>query len=415
LGQVKQRSKKGGLLFRLTGWLWILLCWLPADIAAYQSGSASTPAHITVEGILRVLHHFGSDKIPQEMVIKEVEMHGLASRPTSADFAKLESAGASSRLLEAVRNARVPPPVVVKKKEGRLLVTCEPVDCEVRINGKSSGSTHGGALSPMTLDEGTVSVAAIRKDYIADLAEQTAAIKADSETKVAFRLQPSPAALERTGTAFFERMLTAMGGKDRFRSAVPVHGRGTLQIHDGNAFPVVWKLEVWRAEDQTKYKVERSGKKFEVIRTTAGYKWKKKPKGQDIPALEEALRLLEAGQLNKTLGRVVLNGGKVLSSKLQYADGEEVTLRVSGDAGPLALSLDSDLRPKEIHQESVGLHAGLRFLYAGYEGEGEHCLPRRLQIIEPGTEAKGIEVRFDQLEEESPKAQKRRRGFGRSR
>ncbi|MCC6391897.1 MAG: hypothetical protein IT167_14960 [Bryobacterales bacterium] len=414
-GASKQRWKEGGLLFRLTGWLSILLCCLASSGAAYQSAAAPPGVRITVEGILRVLHHFGSEKIPQEMVIREVEMHGLALRPTSADLAKLATAGASPRLLEAVRNARVPAPVVVKKKEGRLLVTCEPVDCEVRVNGKPSGSTHAGALSPITLDEGTVSVAAMREDYTTGRAEQAAAIRADAETRVAFRFQPSPAALERTGNALFERMLTALGGRGRFRAAAPVHALGTLQIHSGNAFPVVWKLEVWRSEEQTKYKVERSGKKHEVVRTAAGYKWKKKPKAQDMAALEEALRLLDAGQLNRTLGRVVLGGAKVLSSKLQYADGEEVTLRVSGDAGPLALKLDSALRPKEIQQEPTGLNAALRFLYAGYEGEGAQCRPRRLQVIEPGAEAKGIEVRFDQLEEDMSGNQKRKRGFGRAR
>ncbi|MCC6366600.1 MAG: hypothetical protein IT165_24035 [Bryobacterales bacterium] len=408
-----KRWKEGGLLFRLTGWLSILLCCLASGGAAYQSVSATPGVHITVEGILRVLHHFGKEAIPQEMVIKEVEMHGLALRPTSADIANLVTAGASPRLLDAIRNARVPAPVVVRKKEGRLLITCEPVDCDVRVNGKPSGSTRAGALSPITLDEGTVSVAAMREDYTADPAEQTAAIQADAETRVAFRFQPSPAALERTGTAFFERMLTALGGRDRFRALIPIHGRGTLQIHHGDAFPVLWKLEVWRSEEWTKYKLERSGKKCEIIRTAAGYQWKKKPKAQDMPAIEEALRLLEAGQLNRTLGRAVLSGAKVLSSRLQYAPGEDVTLRIP--AGPLALKLDSAFRPKEIQQEPAGLHAELRFLYAGYEGEGEQCRPQRLQVIEPGEEAKGIEVRFDQLEEDKPGNQKRKRGFGRSR
>ncbi|MCC6394285.1 MAG: hypothetical protein IT167_27055 [Bryobacterales bacterium] len=414
-GANKKRWKEGGLLFRLTGRLSILLCCLASSGAAYQSAAASPGSHITLEGILRVLHHFGKEAIPQEMVIKEVEMHGLALRPTSADLAKLVTAGASPRLLEAIRNARTPAPAVVKKKEGLLLVTCEPVDCEVRINGKPSGSTRAGALSPIALDEGTVSVAAMREDYTTARAEQTAVIRADAETTVAFRFQPSRPALERTGNALFERMLAALGGRDRFRSAAPIHALGALQIHNGDAFPVLWKLEVWRSEEQTKYRVERSGKKYEVIRTAAGYKWKKKPKGQDTPALEEALRLLEAGQLSKTLGRVALGGATAQSSKLQYADGEEVTLRVSGGAGPLALKLDSALRPKEIQQESTGLNAALRFLYAGYEGEGAQCRPRRLQVIEPGADAKGIEVRFDQLEEDTSGNARRGRGFRRSR
>lgn len=386
------------------------MCCLPG--AAGQSASTAVPVQITIEGILRVLHQFGKEAIPQEMVIKEVEMHGLALRPTSADLAKLSTAGASPRLLDAVRHARFPEPAAVARREGRLLVACEPVDCEVRVNGKPSGSTHGGGLAPITLPPGTVSVAAMREDYTAVCPEQAAVIKADADTRIAFRFEPSRAALERTGAALFERMLAALGGEDRFRAAVSLHGRGALRIHNGGAFPTLWKMELWRSGEQTKYKLERSGKKYEVIRNAAGYKWKKKPRGQDVSAIEEALRLLDAGQLNRSLGRAVLSGAKALASKLRYADGEEVALRVSSEAGPLGLRLDSAYRPKEIQQEPVGLNAALRFLYAGYEGEGAQCRPLRLQVIEPGTEERGIEANFDQLEEDRSGNRKRKRRFG---
>src|SRR5260370_12191044 len=131
----ESKSCSGGIL--LTA---LIVCALLMGVC--RAATNESPA-ITLEGLSGFVKQFKGQKIPESMVIKLIEMYGLAFRPTSGDLEKLAASGATPSLIHAVEVARkppLPPPPVVR--QGGLSVACLPVDCEELLNGKTGASTE---------------------------------------------------------------------------------------------------------------------------------------------------------------------------------------------------------------------------------------------------------------------------------
>src|ERR1700721_2760729 len=112
---------------------------------------------ISLQSLLAFLASSKGDRSSEAMAIKLIEMHGLSFHPTAEDVEKLRKASASEDLLKAIETARTSIPVM---KQGRLAVGCEPVDCDIWVNGNLIGTTTHGEIPWITLFEGKVTVAA---------------------------------------------------------------------------------------------------------------------------------------------------------------------------------------------------------------------------------------------------------------
>src|SRR5215831_16627889 len=96
------------------------------------------------------LYRKSKNTYPQAQLIAKIKDEGFCARPTEAEFEAIRKAEGSPELLTAIDEATrpagntvfgpkpqsTPPP---RPKEGKLHVVCEPVDCQVSVNGKILG------------------------------------------------------------------------------------------------------------------------------------------------------------------------------------------------------------------------------------------------------------------------------------
>src|ERR1035437_10248729 len=109
----------------------------------------------------------------QPILIKRLTRGTLTFQPTPADLESLRKAGASEDVIKLIsRKAGLPEPTPPQTdtnapptpKQGRLTVSCKPVDCMVSINQKEIGLTTKGELKDRPVETGTATVSALAKN-----------------------------------------------------------------------------------------------------------------------------------------------------------------------------------------------------------------------------------------------------------
>lgn len=345
----------------------------------------------------------------ENILLNQVRKVGIAFDPSPGDYDLLKKAGASDNFLNALRDmasARAaekaktePPPPPPQPKEGKLAITCKPVDCEVTIDGKPQGVTQKGELVLGPLPEGPVKVAVSRKDWDPDRDAHTSYIKDKETDKVEFTFKESRAALEAMGRKFFEAMIQALGGDAGIKEASRVRGSGARLLSAREGKPQLqWSaVALFRLPSDAKFLITNAGQQLQVVKTDAGFAYDKQPR-QDGQEMEDAMREVYDRQFGRTLELLRKSASEYVSTKLIYEDGENRTFRVESGPDRYLVTLDGESCPREIKVESTGLMAGLRILYGDFVKVGNTRYPRETQVILPGAGTNGAGLRIEKVE-----------------
>jgi hypothetical protein len=386
---------------------------------------------ISLEGLLRFLGNFKGNDSSEAMAIKLIEMYGLGFRPTPEDMGKLREASASEDLLKAIESARMPPakPIV---KQGRLTVGCEPVDCDVWLNGNPIGATSHGQTPLITLTEGPVTVSASKTNYDPSESKQVALIRQNELTRVEFQFKISRAGLLEIGAGLFQQMRRSMGasaeqtglqhggvlsnltsarpgdsrpgGSDAANGSSPeqesngLRAAGTLYLHDSGEHSTAWSVVAWFWEgNESRFELSRLRERYVLTRTKGGDSWNRARKTELARELEAGIRLVVDGQLPRLMERLGDPGLTMIAVDFPFGNENLPVFRAEGGPQVYLVTLDAACRPSEIRVESPGPGAGLRMLYSDYVQQGSAYYPKTTQIILPnGTQ--GVEARFDTVQ-----------------
>jgi hypothetical protein len=351
---------------------------------------------ISLDGLLRFLGNADNDKASEGMAIRLIEMYGLAFRPTPEDLNRLRKAFASEDLVRVVETAKVPPPPPKPvAKQGELTITCQPVDCDVRVNGTLIGSTTNGALSQIILPAGSVTVSAARLNYDPDISEHELLIRPDQTAAVQFAFKPSRAALVTVGTKLFQQMIDSLGRPMGEGEIGVLRSAGTIYLHNGTGRVSVWSVVTWlRDPDVAKFEFTRLRERHQITPTGAGFLWNRTRRPKQAQELEDAIRLAVAGQLSKIVEHLKDPHLTMVAFDLRPENEMASVFRAEGGPDTYVIRLDSAHRPSEIKLESAGLPSGLRIMYSDYTEQGGTWYPQTIQVILPDG-VRGIEARFD--------------------
>jgi len=178
-----------------------------------------------------------------------------------------------------------------------------------------------------------------------------------------------------------------------------VRATGTANVYDREGKPVAWSLvTLIKMPDKTKFSVARGGRKYDIVPTPEGYRWSKAPKCEDVQELEDALRLIREYQIGAVIDRLAKGRISLVADRVPAVSGEPVVLRSDGSPDSYVITLESELRPREILTESAGLNSALRILYSDYAEHSKGLYPKSTQIVLPSAPRRGVEARFDKIE-----------------
>jgi len=348
---------------------------------------------VSLQGLLRFFESYKGGTVPEAIVIKLIEIYGLDFRPTAEDLARLRSASASDDLLNALEAARKPPLPKPAPTDGYLSVTCEPVDCEVRLNGDAAGTTSHGLLPWIKRPQGAVTVTAARDGYEAAQGPQEIRIQPNEIARVEFVLKPTHAALVTEGAALFKRMLEALGEGPEMTA---FRATGILSLQAAGGQRAEWSVAEWlQFPDMARFEISRLREKYQITRTDSGLVWKKRPKSRDTQQeVEEGIRLLLDGRLATVLKQLREPGLTMVATGLVFGIDNPAAVRTEGGAKTYTVTLDARDRPGEIRVESADRDADLRILYSDYVAQAGVAYPQTTQIIRSDG-ASGVEARLE--------------------
>lgn len=348
---------------------------------------------ISLQGLLRFVQNYKGDTVPEAMVIKLIELHGLDFRPTPQDLARLKQSSASDALLQAVAAARKPPAKPVAN-DGHLAVVCAPVDCDVSVNGAPAGRTSHGLLPLITRPQGVVTVTAGSDRYDAVQGTQEARIRPDEIVRLEFQFKPSRAALLSAGASLLQKMFDSLG--DEATGLSTFRATGSFYLQDAGGDRLAWSMKEWlQLADTARFDVSRFRERYQIARSEAGFLWKKRPKARERQeALEEAIRLIADCQLAKLVKQFREPGVTAVAVDLVPGIEHPPAYRVEGGPTAYLVTLDAAYRPSQIRIESPNPDAGLSILYSDYTERAGLRYPQTIQIVRPDG-AGGVEARLD--------------------
>jgi hypothetical protein len=348
---------------------------------------------------------------PESTLIASIKQRTVCSRPTASELSKIRSAGGSEKLIDALEAASpapllaapappCPQPEAVTPKQGRLTVTCSPVDCNVFVNGTSIGTTTNKVLS-QTVPEGPAAISVTATNYESGRQQEIVEIKNSQSKLIDFKLTASRTALEETGAKLFTQMIEALGGEAGLKASTLVRGKGAFTSYrDGK--PTEWQIvALIKLPDKARFILGdfKGGRQsYEIVRAEGEMELVKTAKSAAPDDLNLSLHQLQEYQLSETLKRLQSPSFRITATELSPSHGEDVVLAAQGGSERYLISLDADHRPREIVLESGGLDKGLKVLYSDYAQAGPAFYPKRMQVQRPGSASNGVEAKFDTVE-----------------
>jgi hypothetical protein len=375
------------------------------DVSAEQVRSSSA-LKISLDGLLNLVGRAGGDDSAQAMAIGLIEIYGLGFRPTHEDIEKLKAASATEALLKAIEAAKIPP--LPPPKYGMLAVSCEPVDCDVILNGRPAGSTSHGHLPWISLSEGPAAVSVTKANYDVTEAKRDVVIRPNELTQMEFQLRISEAGLAELGAKRFQLMRQAVRGHSavtaKEASAWPSSGiegdqlraAGTLYLHGPDGRCAVWSVVAWfQREHAARFELSRLREKYVLTSAGRGFSWNRNLRGDDAREVEEGMRIIGESQLPALMERLA-DPGLIITAPDPGRE-DRAAFRAESKLQNYVVALDSANRPSEILIEPAGESPSRRILYSDYAELAGSLYPKTMQIVLPDG-ASGIEARFDTVQ-----------------
>lgn len=357
---------------------------------------------VSMDGLLRFLGEFHNDAIADSMLVGLVRMYGLGFKLSPGDMERLRTAGASDSLVEALETAPVNIIAPPRPPTGFLSVLCQPLDCEVEVNGRRIGLTSQGSLGAVALPVGEARVRAIRENYETDRSEETVSVVSGTTTNLLFHLTLSRRAIEAEGARIFGRVLGALGTDIlSSQSETLIRAAGVLEIKTRNATPTTWSAVISISTTGiARFQLARGGRKCDLTLRKSEVLWKKRPEDREIRQLEEAARFIMSYQLISLIQRVNNPSFRILAGITRSAELDPSSVRAKTDNETYVISVDSSHRPTEVLLESAGLNGGTQVLYSRYADLGGLVYPQETEVVGAGG-TEGVAIRFDRIDRTS--------------
>jgi hypothetical protein len=342
-------------------------------------------------------------RLPESRLLQKIQKGGLAFTLTEGQLKGLEAAGASQRIIEAVRGLippPPPPPQSEQKRDGTLIVLCEPVDCAISIDGKAIANTIEGKSQPLSLTQGRHTVGTSVQGYETDQKGRSIEISAGGMVTETFYFHPSKQALEAAGNQIYQQLVTTLGGDGVLKDSSRFRAAGTLNLSDRDGKQSEWDFVVYyKAPDIARFVLGRGNRKYNVLYTgREGYRWDKAP--PDAPSLEDVLFRICQFQIANILRRLGSPPFTLISNHVVLVS--DSTLRAEGNPDTYVIDIDASARVTGIHIESSGLNNGMRVLYGDYTSGTNRVYSRLTQIRLPDGPRHGIEIHFADLSYNPP-------------
>ena len=388
-----------------------------AKPTAEHANSAAHSSAISMDGLLRFFAAFHNNPQADAMLAGLARYHGLAFKMSDDARSKLKMAGASEALLEALDAAPVRIPAPPKIAPGFLAVLCQPVDCDVEIDGTRVGTTARGALAGVPVPAGEARVRVSRENFDVDPGEETVSIASGNTTSVRFHLALSRRILQDEGAKIYRRVLSALGsGNSPSGDDAPMQATGALDVRGSDAEARSWSVAAtFSGVHISRFQLSKGGRKCELaIEKHGDVSWKKRPKGQEGQELEEALRLVIDYQLAALMDLVGSPPFKIFARTLDNAGVDPNSLRAQGENEAYVIDVDAASLPSAVALESDGLNRGTRIAYSNYVDVGGFLYPLQTEIARPGGESgarQSVTLSFGQIAPGSNgKSKTRKRG-----
>lgn len=363
---------------------------------ARKSDSFLNGEPFTLDQVLILLKQ---DAIPLRRRREAIENRGL-SFPLSSDvLAKLESAGASGEILDAIKakakQLPVPPPVPKIVPKGSLNLACAPLECQITLNGTALGSTAEGKLQASGLTPGKWVVDFSKEGFHTN--QTTVLVEPAKSSSVTVTLEADVAAREAFGSQLFQKIVRTLGGQDGLKSLVSVQAVGSTTLWGRDGKSVRWTLLMRNSADRGLFQA-KSGRIFhEVMFAGTEFKASKNLKGDDALQLPTDFGMIRDNQLPALIARLQNGGFKMAADHPNPAPSDDFVLFADNGTVKVSVALDRNSRPDRVKiATAAGIGSSL-ITYSDYVQNGNTFYPKTM-LIKPEGDGQGIEVRFDNVE-----------------
>jgi hypothetical protein len=195
------------------------------------------------------------------------------------------------------------------------------------------------------------------------------------------------------GMRLFRKMLDAVGGSES-NPPETIRAAGALYIRDDSGRITPWSIVAWiRSGEVGRLELSRLQEKFEIIRSGAGFSWKKRPR-RNAEQLQEAAAILSGLLLSRQIAR--LRGPGLAIAASDPVDESKPVFRARGLEEIYTVTLDSSSRPVRVECEHAAGARDATFLYSDYSEEDGLLFPRVIHVLFADSRS-GMEVRFSSI------------------
>ncbi len=369
------------------------------DFLNPASGPLSLPK------LLELLRLVKEDIETEGRLLRAIEARGIDFPMSSANTARIVNAGGSEKLRQLLQTkapTAAPPAGATKKPEeipGSLEVQCEPVECEVSVQGGTPVSSDNGVARVSGLKAGELFVDVRKSGYIGQ--QHPVTVKPGAAASLAVQLDPDGNTKTAFGTRLFQAMIAAAGGDSRQKDFASISATGAATLFDNAGTASEWNLTVsFRSNLDTfeaksaagEFKLECRGETCQA--QTGGRLFGKRLSREQAQALETAFRQFRSLHFDAFLDRLVAAKLQATATSATIPASGEQHLRLEGASDLYEVTLNTDLLPAFIAvQSKTGLGSGLALAFADYSPVGASRYPRSTEIKFPDGK-QGLRVRL---------------------
>ena len=348
--------------------------------------------------------------IPLTRRKEAIQRRGLDFVVSSEAIEKLKAAGASEDMLKLMKtkgksttatltppppSAAPPPPPPKRQPVGRLVISCEPAECEVSVNSTPRGRTVGGRMEIAEFPVGNAVIELKKDGYVTRPA--TVAVEEDKAASVTAALDPTLATQQLFGTQLFQKVIEALGGADGVKELATVQATGSTIVWSCDNKSLRWTLLMRNRPDRALFQATSSRSTLhEVLFVGSEYKTGKK-KDPDALDLATDFGAIRDNQLSALLAKLTNPRFKMRANHATPFAVEEFNLFAEEGTETISIGLDKDMLPQRIRIiTATGVGSG-SINYSDYAKTGKTFYPKSLQIKPDGWQH-GIDAHFDRVQ-----------------
>ncbi len=373
---------------------------VPADEKAGHTKKPGDPflsgPPLTLDQVRRLLHE---DAIPVRRRKEAIQSRGVNFSASAETMATLKAAGATDEILDLIQ-AKAPAgavasiPAPKRESRGGLTVKCQPAECDVSLNGVPRGSSDGGVMELAGLTPGKWVVDVSKDGYLGH--QSVVNVEGDKISSVSAALEPTLSKQEALGTELLQKIVDALGGEAGLGELASVQAAGsTTIVRDGAS--VRWTVFMRNRPDRALFQARAGAILHEVAFVGNEFTASKKLKGEDAMELPTDFGYIRDNQLPALITRLRSSRYKLSAKAGSAASGGDFQLLAESATEKIAIALDAMMRPKNVRITTETGAGSVIITYDDYFASGHTAYPKTMEI-KPDGHARGIDVRFDNVE-----------------